>query len=942
MIFIHAKRDGTVTTTPQFVPQGSSMSDIVVLSEFNYAFCAIKLTPASGVYIPDVPCNMVVNSDGKILWTASLPPEAATVPGKVNYSLIFTAADGTQQGTLEGYFTVPRGAVTNMPETAGKLEEKTIADIYAILGDVFAKFTGHDTEILAIQSRLPELAREVQLSTLTITKNQWEDGDPKLAYGNVSGLFAFTEDTASRKASILLLPVDNATRVESRSIGIEVTRVTPMTGIGDVNIFFSREGEAPAMDLKYVVIAFSEPNETGEAFTVSAGFIGIGGFGTGDGGETDAITEQELNNAIYDHNVSDESHEDIRLFLSSLEERLETLADSDDTTLDQLSEIVAYIKANKTLIDSVTTAKVNVVDIVDNLSTNVSNKPLSAAQGVKLNQSVVKLTTDYDGLKKTVDDLLEENSDLPEYWKNHVSEKAEEISTIQDGAGQDWFSYAVIADTHFAQQRGSYTGSLAKQISDKCGINFVLCLGDMVSRGTIESKDASEAEFNGFWELMKPVIDRLLVTQGNHDGYYYNGNANYYPLNEALARVYNGMRVKYPLCWSENGAGYAVDDNASKTRFIMLNTSARPTGSTLTNYMNTFGYTQAQYEMLYWCLLTIPNDRWRVVVASHVAPVWVVDRFGDGVVVTDIRDQFSDAKQMIEMLNAYVSRGKASISHGTNSNDFRYVRMDVDFTGAKGSLIAYHAGHYHVDKVFGVGNIVNDDQTLLFPIILHRCDSFNENQGSQSSVEAQLEAERVQGTATEHSFDIVTVDLKEGVIHCTKIGAGENREIPMDGSTENPPVTPEEPKPSYKNLADPASADWLLDSRLGSGAASESAGTDNMVTNYIPCKKGDIIRVKNFNIGYFKNESGALRCHYLNADKSIIGNTQPYSNGAFLQIENDGRYGIFSWEYIVGTTGDQSTYLDYADDIAYMRFCGYLADGKTTSDVIITVNQEIQ
>ena len=123
MIFINAKRDGTVTTTPQFVPQGSSMSDIVVLSEFDYAFCTIKLTPASGIYIPDVPCTMVINSDGKILWTASLPPEAATVPGKVNYSLIFTAADGTQQGTLEGYFTVPRGAVTNMPEPGGQLEE---------------------------------------------------------------------------------------------------------------------------------------------------------------------------------------------------------------------------------------------------------------------------------------------------------------------------------------------------------------------------------------------------------------------------------------------------------------------------------------------------------------------------------------------------------------------------------------------------------------------------------------------------------------------------------------------------------------------------------------------------------------------------------------------------------------------------------------------------
>lgn len=49
-----------------------------------------------------------------------------------------------------------------------------------------------------------------------------------------------------------------------------------------------------------------------------------------------------------------------------------------------MSEIVAYIKSNKELIDGITTSKVNVSDIIDNLTTNVANKPLSAAQGVAL------------------------------------------------------------------------------------------------------------------------------------------------------------------------------------------------------------------------------------------------------------------------------------------------------------------------------------------------------------------------------------------------------------------------------------------------------------------------------------------------------------------------------------------------------------------------------
>ena len=84
------------------------------------------------------------------------------------------------------------------------------------------------------------------------------------------------------------------------------------------------------------------------------------------------------------HNTGETSHSDIRLLIQGLTDRLNALADSDDTTLDQLSEVVAYIKSNRSMIEAITTSKVNVADIIDNLTTNVTNKPLSAAQGVAL------------------------------------------------------------------------------------------------------------------------------------------------------------------------------------------------------------------------------------------------------------------------------------------------------------------------------------------------------------------------------------------------------------------------------------------------------------------------------------------------------------------------------------------------------------------------------
>lgn len=92
------------------------------------------------------------------------------------------------------------------------------------------------------------------------------------------------------------------------------------------------------------------------------------------------------------HNTGTDTHSDIRVLIQGLTDRLNALADSDDTTLDQLSEVVAYIKSNRELIEAITTSKVSVSDIIDNLTTNVANKPLSAAQGVALKALIDAIT----------------------------------------------------------------------------------------------------------------------------------------------------------------------------------------------------------------------------------------------------------------------------------------------------------------------------------------------------------------------------------------------------------------------------------------------------------------------------------------------------------------------------------------------------------------------
>ena len=109
---------------------------------------------------------------------------------------------------------------------------------------------------------------------------------------------------------------------------------------------------------------------------------------------------------VSEHNSSEKAHADIRNLVTTLTTRLNTLADSDDTTLDQLSEIVAYIKNNKTLIDGITTSKVSVSDIIDNLTSSVTNKPLSAKQGKVLKDLMTTLTNTVDGKVNKAGDTM--------------------------------------------------------------------------------------------------------------------------------------------------------------------------------------------------------------------------------------------------------------------------------------------------------------------------------------------------------------------------------------------------------------------------------------------------------------------------------------------------------------------------------------------------------
>lgn len=139
---------------------------------------------------------------------------------------------------------------------------------------------------------------------------------------------------------------------------------------------------------------------------------------------------------VSEHNTSEASHNDIRVLLQGLTNRLNALVDSDDTTLDQMSEVVAYIKNNKSLIDAITTSKVNVSDIIDNLTTNASNKPLSAAKGVTLKTMIDAIIVPTKLSELENDSGYAKTTDIPDKLPNpHKLTFSGAVTAEYDGSG---------------------------------------------------------------------------------------------------------------------------------------------------------------------------------------------------------------------------------------------------------------------------------------------------------------------------------------------------------------------------------------------------------------------------------------------------------------------------------------------------------------------------
>lgn len=133
--------------------------------------------------------------------------------------------------------------------------------------------------------------------------------------------------------------------------------------------------------------------------------------------------------------------------------------------------------------------------------------------------------------------------------------------------------------------------------------------------------------------------------------------------------------------------------------------------------------------------------------------------------------------------------------------------------------------------------------------------------------------------------------------------------------------------PEYTNkadLTDTTDNNWVAGYRLNSSGVSTSstATPAPIVTNYVACSNGDVIRVKGLTLGGFN-------CTIFKGDKVIVSSAKPVFPGTATS----------SWTAeMEGTDVYKFTVINA--DATYMRFSGVLIG--SLKDVIITVNEEIK
>lgn len=352
---------------------------------------------------------------------------------------------------------------------------------------------------------------------------------------------------------------------------------------------------------------------------------------------------------------------------------------------------------------------------------------------------------------------LSSSDPYPEYIKEEVEDS---VAKIQSHQTRDSITFAFMTDLHFAPTynhsiRLQRTLNAYKEINKRTAIDMLVLGGDLGANGNKEFSAKAFREFRAHFDGTE-----YFPVNGNHDDNSIwetcieaEKSEYHFTHEELYALLFNHLpkqRVEFDE--KHHALYYLYDDKNSKTRYIFTDTNEPPeimdNGKLRYGGQHNFVQSQEQLDWLVNTALQFDEAGWSAVVIGHSfeRPDNKTES-GENYYLTPMRD----------IVNAYKEGGSLHKSYYDGDME---RRVDADFSdGMRAELICMVMGHYHFDDV--------DYEKNGLPYILTAHGTMY-NTGSHKKYD---------GTKTEISFDVITIDKNARTIYITKVGDGEDRII---------------------------------------------------------------------------------------------------------------------------------------------------------------------
>jgi hypothetical protein len=354
---------------------------------------------------------------------------------------------------------------------------------------------------------------------------------------------------------------------------------------------------------------------------------------------------------------------------------------------------------------------------------------------------------------------------IPAAWYEEIATTIETINGIELSDQSSAIRFAFATDIHVDPDPStSYTESLGRVCAEVMRggtIPFFATGGDNCTQSSGFMPSDFEKNMEVLLKQLEPIPQKnILLSVGNHDGATgsreVSGETLYYCYqlnNEQRSAVFFDWQREsneYKR-FDSDGTYYYLDDSATKTRYIILNSFWAQWEGAEDGFV-----TDIRHSFFHSHMFGPQQLTWFASEALDMPPDY------GAIIITHFAPGAKDFEVFKGIVDAFSNRTRYAGSY-VGEEDWQSTDIAVNYKYANGEIIAVFQGHNHEDALHDFFQDVP-------------CINVT-TAGAHWAARGDTALERVKGTASEFAVDVVVIDRENRVIYLTRLGAGEDREV---------------------------------------------------------------------------------------------------------------------------------------------------------------------